>query len=186
MASQVGICNRALIRLGADTISSISEDSKEARLCNILYDQIRQDLLRSHPWNFAVKRVILAPSATDPEFEFATKCLLPSDCLRVYKLYEAVTPYKVEGKYILSDNEELVNLIYIADITDPAQFDSMFTTLFVLKLAKELSYNITGVAGVAESLEDEFVKLRREARLFDGQEDFPDDFGDGDWLDSRV
>lgn len=71
MATQTEICNRALIRIGADTIVDITENSKEGRLCNILYDQIRKDLLRSHPWNFAIRRIILAPDAnTAPNTDF--------------------------------------------------------------------------------------------------------------------
>jgi hypothetical protein len=53
MASDVAICNTALNRLGANTITSFTENSKEARLCNAEYEGIRDQVLRSHPWNCA-------------------------------------------------------------------------------------------------------------------------------------
>ena len=51
MASVVDICNGALNQLGATTIVSLTEDSKNGRLCNARYTQIRDSVFRSHPWN---------------------------------------------------------------------------------------------------------------------------------------
>jgi hypothetical protein len=41
MASIVGICNGALNQLGATTILSLNEDSKNARLCNARFSEVR-------------------------------------------------------------------------------------------------------------------------------------------------
>ena len=48
MASQLGICNRALIILGAETINSLSENTKNAKLCNEIFDDVRDELLDEH------------------------------------------------------------------------------------------------------------------------------------------
>ena len=60
MASVVDICNGALNQLGASTILTLTEDSKNARLCNARYTQVRDSLFRSHLWNCLTKRVELA------------------------------------------------------------------------------------------------------------------------------
>jgi hypothetical protein len=60
MASTVDICNGALNQLGATTILSLTEDSKNARLCNSRFTQVRDAVFRSHPWNCLQKRVELA------------------------------------------------------------------------------------------------------------------------------
>lgn len=186
MASKVDICNRALIRLGAKTITSLTEDSKEARLCNIIYDQIRKDILRGHPWNFAIKRVTLTANANEfPEFDFAYFLALPSDCLRLWTVSDTLHPFKVEGRNLVADFEE-ADVIYIADITDTEQFDSMFVSLFVLRLAVELGYNLTGSGSIVQMLDAEFRQLRREAKLFDAQEGILDSFDDGSWLYNRY
>ena len=52
----VGLCNLALTRLGHNQISSLSENSKGATLCTLHYPQVRDALLRAHPWNFAIAR----------------------------------------------------------------------------------------------------------------------------------
>ena len=48
MASIVDICNGSLNQLGATTIVSLTEDSKNARLCNARFTQIRDSVFRSH------------------------------------------------------------------------------------------------------------------------------------------
>jgi len=53
------ICNSALLKIGASTIVSLSDSSVEAEACNEQYTKLRDELLRSHPWNFAMKRVFL-------------------------------------------------------------------------------------------------------------------------------
>ena len=70
MASIVDICNGALNQLGATTILSLTEDSKNARLCNSRYTQVRDAVFRSHPWNCLQKRVELAADSTAPAWGF--------------------------------------------------------------------------------------------------------------------
>ena len=60
MASVVNMCNSALNLLGASTISSLTEDTKNARLCNQRFTPIRDRVFRSHNWNCLIKRVQLA------------------------------------------------------------------------------------------------------------------------------
>ena len=59
MASVVDICNSALNLLGASTISALTDDSKNARLCNQRYEPVRNRVFRSHAWNCLTKRVQL-------------------------------------------------------------------------------------------------------------------------------
>ena len=54
------ICNSALIKIGASKIAALSDTNKRAILCNEQYPKLRDDLLRSHPWNFAIKRKVLS------------------------------------------------------------------------------------------------------------------------------
>ena len=85
MASVVDICNSALNALGASTIISLTENSKNARLCNQRYEPVRDAVFRSHPWNCLQKRVELAKDTTAPVFEFSNAYTLPADSLRILK-----------------------------------------------------------------------------------------------------
>src|SRR5210317_1511007 len=125
MASVVDLCNSALNLLGASTISALTDDTKNARLCNQRYETVRNRIFRSHPWNCLIKRVQLAQDSSAPVIEFSYQYTLPSDCLRVLKIHNGTTDsiqsdmeYKIEGRNIVT-NEGTVYIIYIAKITDP-------------------------------------------------------------------
>jgi hypothetical protein len=62
--SVVEICNRALQKLGAARITSLTQDTPNARSCNVAYNVLRKAELRSHPWSFAIKRAELAADAS--------------------------------------------------------------------------------------------------------------------------
>ena len=125
MASIVDIANNALNILGASTISSLTEDTKNARICNQRIENVRNRVFRSHPWNCLIKRVQLAQNSTAPVIEYTYAYALPSDFLRVLKIHNGTTdsvasdmPYKVEGKNIITD-EATVYLVYVSKDTDP-------------------------------------------------------------------
>ena len=91
MASVVDICNEAMDLLGAATITSLTENSKEARLCNRNFEKIRDTVLRAHNWNIAITRKQLAKDSDAPAFGFTNQFTLPTDpyCLRVISLHTA-------------------------------------------------------------------------------------------------
>ncbi|UOF77486.1 tail tubular protein A [Caudoviricetes sp.] len=56
-----GICNQALGLIGASNmISSLAEDSIEARACNAYYHQTRLEVLQAVPWPFVRRQQLLA------------------------------------------------------------------------------------------------------------------------------
>lgn len=61
--ADVDICNLALGRIGASTITALGEGSDESDQCDLYYVPTRQALLRSHPWGFALKWVDLVRDA---------------------------------------------------------------------------------------------------------------------------
>lgn len=169
-SSTVEICNNALIKIGANTITALSDDTKAARLCNKMYGIVRNDLLRSHIWNFALGRSQLAQLSNNPPFGYSYQYQLPSDCLRVIKLHDSNAEYRIEGRKLLTD-ANTVKLIYIKEITDTAQFDSTFDNVLALKLASELAYAMTQNGGLAGALKKEYELHLRRAKMIDAQED---------------
>ena len=111
MASIVDINNAALNQLGASTILSLTEDSKNARICNARYTQIRDAVFRSHPWNCLQKRLELSSSTTTPAWGYSFQYDLPSDCLRLLRILDYDSDHKVEGRSILSNNSSMKILI---------------------------------------------------------------------------
>ena len=192
MASTVDICNSALNLLGASTISALTDDSKNARLCNQRYEPIRNRVFRSHAWNCLHKRVQLAQNSTAPVVEYTYAYALPSDCLRVLKVHNGTTDsiassidYKLEGRNIVTD-EGTIYLIYIALITDPNEYDSYLQESISHQLAADIAYAVTNNATLAKNYMERADERLREARFIDATENALGTVESNEFTDARL
>lgn len=185
-ATNEDIANSALSKLGAEEITSLSDTTRRAKLVNRQFNAIRKKLLRSHPWNFAIKRSALTDAGTTPDFEYTNQFILPADYLRGVREEYKDTDWKIEGDLLLA-NQDSFNLVYIADITDPTEFDPTFDELFALNLAYELAYPLVQSMSLKEMLQKEMNNFDLpDARSFDAQEGQPEEFEANVWINSRV
>jgi len=187
MASVVDICNGALNQLGATTILSLTEDSKNARICNQRYTQVRDGVFRSHPWNCLQKRVELAADSTAPAWGFKVSFTLPSDCLRLLRILDYESNYKVEGRKILS-NTSSMKILYVARITDPNQYDELLRETLSASLGADIAFAITSNNQTAQNMYTLFQDKLRDARFVDSTEgqNIDQDLGMTDSIDAGT
>jgi hypothetical protein len=210
MASPVDICNIAIMRVGGQPITSLTENSPAAISCNLQYDIVRRDLLRSHPWNFAIRYAQLAEDAQPPLFNYDHSFALPADCLRILSTadqeqanlwglggdfngyvqisnrvdFATADNYKVVGRHLYTNNGT-AQVKYIRDVTDTSLFDPSFTELFGVRLAMTIAYQLTGSVQMRKDLADEFQYLFMQARENNGQEGTRERIELSAWLTSR-
>lgn len=183
----VSICSNALLQLGDNPINSLTDSNDRARLCANLYPQIRDRMLRAHPWNCAIKRVVLAPDATAPAFDWQAQFLLPSDWLKTLQIgdkYQQLS-YVSEGRYILA-NADALPLRYVFRNDVEGTWDSLLQDAMTLAMCVALAYPITESTTLRESFFQQLQAALKEARAVDGQDDPPDTFGDFPLLSSRF
>ena len=192
MASVVNMCNSALNLLGASTISALTDDTKNAKLCNQRYEPVRNRVFRSHAWNCLHKRVQLAQNSTAPVVEYTYAYALPSDCLRSLKIHNGTTDsiasaldYKLEGRNIVTD-EGTIYLIYIALDTDPNNYDSYLRESISHQLAADICYAITNNATLAKNYMDRADERLREARFIDATENSLGTIEANEFTDARL
>jgi hypothetical protein len=190
-SSAVEIVNSALNKLGASTISSLGADSKEAILANQQYDIIRQELLRSHPWNFAIARVSLAQTGNTPAFEYDYEYVIPSDVLRILDVEFPEERFVIEhnpddNTRVILTNNSTMKIKYIKDVEDVTKFDANFCEVFSARLAAEFAFNLTGKTTVMEQMYNLYETLLRNARSFDAQEGTPPQVTADLWINQRY
>ena len=192
MASTVDICNSALNLLGASTISALTDDSKNARLCNQRYEPVRNRVFRSHAWNCLHKRVQLAQNTTAPVVEYSYAYALPSDSLRVLKIHTGTNDsinseidYKLEGRNIVT-NEGTVYLVYIALITDPNEYDTYLQESISHQLAADIAYAVTNNATLAKNYMQRADERLRESRFIDATENALGTIESNEFTDARL
>ena len=185
-SSEVEICNSALVKVGADRIISLSDDNERAQICNERYPKLRDDMLRSHPWNFALARVALADTGNTPEYDYTNEFQIPSDVLRIIgtDLYSDEI-YKIEGKTLLA-NSSSVKIQYIKKITDVSYFDSNFAEALSFRLAADIAYRISNSVNLTNQMYQLYLTVLRDARSMDAQEGVPDRIVADEWINSRF
>lgn len=188
--NEVPICNQALDRIGSKNFTYAVQTSVEALKCITIFSQTRDALLRSFEWSFASARKTLAPEVNDPEFEWDKRFKLPDDYLRLksdYGLddsYEVDARFTIEGNYYLTNNDE-VDLKYIKKVTDPDDFDPLFTEVLILTLAKKLIPALAGTKSptLLEDVGRDLAEVTSKARTVCRQE--VNASGRSDWRQAR-
>ena len=129
----IDICNDALSIIGEPSISNIDDTDNRSRACKLNYNSIRTKLLGSYNWSFASYRVELRQAYGCPAFEWTDVFELPSNCLRVIKLFpDSSYELGAENKIYTNGSKYLQ---YVADIDDPTLFDINFKIAIAYKLA---------------------------------------------------
>lgn len=175
--NETTIANLALGKIGSKRIASLDDASPEARACKLHYPHVRDEVLRSHRWNFATKRATLTALAAAPLFGWDVQYQLPSDCLRVLQLNrygesDQSSVWEVEGGKLLT-NETEAQVKYIARITDGVLFDSIFVSALTVKLASVIAKPLAGSSSMSEDLISEYERITgpkaRRADAFEGR-----------------
>jgi hypothetical protein len=184
--SEVEICRNALLLLGDATISSLDETDDRVVLVNALWPNARDAVLRSHPWNCAVKRVALAPDATAPGFDYSARFQLPGDCLRVLSVGQrGQTPkYEIEDGFILMD-DSVCYLRYIFRNEVVSSYDSLLVMALESYISMLCAYPITKSSSQQENMQKLYNFQVKQARTVDGQEQPTDDWTDSPLLAAR-
>lgn len=186
--SAISICNRALSKIGDDYfIASFNENSKAARACASLYDDTKKQLLRAHPWRFALKRFSIPALTEKPVFGYDKMYQMPNECLRVWRPLPINVDYVVEGMNILVNGVEgTFRFQGIVDVKE-TYFDAMFVEALALKLASELSVPIANSAVLRDSFSAEFRDYIKDARTTNSFEAVQDKIEmTPSWLEDRF
>jgi hypothetical protein len=189
VAEIVGICNKALIALGEDTIASLTDANKRARLCTASYASVRDRVTRARPWRCAMARATLAAEVTGPAFGFANSYVLPPDCLRVFDLPDADdngTNWQVEGRKLLTDFGPAAKIVYIRRLDDASLIDSLLADAISYSLGAEIGGALTQSLDRVKYCQAQYEALLRDGELVSSQEASVQELDADLWLRSRV
>lgn len=195
MASKVAIANMALGFMGEPPITALTDDNTAARTMNLFFDSVRDELLRSHPWNFAKKRRNdMSELGDSPTFGFDHAYALPSDFLRLlsfntesddnYRLELVVDSAGNETRCLATDADE-ADIVYVARITDTAIYDPMFTQALAAALAAATAMQITNSGTVTTKMDQLAAAKLALARSIDAQEEPPQIIEADDFINAR-
>jgi hypothetical protein len=188
--NETDICNRALTKLGVKRITSMSEDSKNARACTAVYDSCRQALLRDHDWSCAITRSSLAADSDAPIFGRAASFSLPSDFIRLSPVYPEDNnndaDWEIEGRKIYTDESAPISIRYIFDLTDVRDMDHLFREALAAYMAVELCQELLQSTSKKIDLKADMDFVLKQAKRANAIEKrVPQQAPEDSWITSR-
>lgn len=178
MRSKTDICNMALVQIQHSRLLDDvdTDDSPEADVCKLFYDQDRDEALEAAPWPFATRRykpaaldaTTLDSGAVPSGWSYAYAA--PADLIKLRGIFDTVRnpgldqqwPFDVhydanlQANIILTDKAPdasvPVEFIYTARITAEALFPASFARLLALRLAPDLALGIAKDPQLAKGL----------------------------------
>lgn len=173
--SAVALCSRALIKLGAQPITSLDEGTPESEVARTLYPGRRDDMLSAHPWSFATHHLTLARLAPDPVADFAHAFQLPPNHLRTLSAGRpgraAGLVYRIVGDRLLTDAAAVTLTCLLRP--DESTFPAFFVEALSARLAADFCLPLTESTSRAEVLHRLADQALRAARLVDSQQETP-------------
>ncbi len=170
-------------------INALSDDTKEAILCNEQYAKARDQLLSSHPWNFAITRYEASADANLPSgWEndiWSNAFTLPSDVLRFLGIDDPEGQWALESGKLFA-NYDPVLIKYIKKVTDTTIFSKHFEKALAYEIAMKICYALTQSASAIQALSPLRDSALAEARSFDAQEGSVQQVEASDFIDSRY
>jgi len=185
--NDVGLCSRALVRLGAAPITSFDDGTAESEVASVLYAPTRDSLLSSYPWTFATGQVELSVLETPPVADYQNAFQLPNDFLRAISAGDGGKGRGLNFRIFrdaLHTDAGSATLTYIFQ-PEEEEFPHYFDTALITRLAAEFCIPVTENTSRAEAMfrlaENEFAR----ARQIDAQQDSPNRIEDFSLIDVR-
>lgn len=145
MANKIEVINKALSLIGMKRITSLDDDTPNARAADATWDITLESVLSAGLFAFSVKRVALAELSETAVFTEDNMSVIyqkPIDSLRLVDFYPSYAKVKLEGDKIYSDTSSLyARYVYRED--DTTKYFPAFVEALAIKLAADMSFALT-------------------------------------------
>ena len=169
--TKLSICSDALILLGASPLSSFSEGTDSAQICDRLYDDLKDSLIASYPWSWSFKKVQLARLTSTPVNEWKYQYALPGDRIAGVRAVYASTAtgispiqygWEIQGDK-LDTSEETIVVDYQFSPNESA-LPTYFVQLLKYAMAAEIAETVTDQITKAQYYEQKAYGTPQENR----------------------
>ena len=191
MATDLEICNLALVQLGLEPIGDLSDATQNARTCDSLYPYVRDSYIQEYNWSFR-KRMVELTSVDEAILEsfglsnssYPFGYAYPSECFKALKIKDAETnaeyPFIIRDVVLVDDNVVILTTLEdawlecIASIIPPTDFTPIFTDALSKKLAYSISWSLTKDLKIQKQALEQFALADQNAKYHDSSQRMPE------------
>lgn len=186
VTTPVDICNMAFTKLGVRPINTLSEINDRAIMANATYANIRDEVLRSYPWQWALKYFEL--SGYDPPDEvwnYSSQYDIPekANVLKVHEV-EGQTADDGDEWQLLGDTivtnlnsntseAPQIRIVCIMRIETVGSYDASFIDALCARLMAEWADSVRRISSLSDAAVTRALQKQRNAWSNQGQERTP-------------
>jgi hypothetical protein len=199
VTDKTAIFNMALSVAGSRSlVQSWEEDSREAELARVWYDQVRKQILAAGNWSGAKRTARLALVAefpTDgewvtgsPEPGWQYSYALPSDFIRPRYLSDYgrfSLAMRTNEQRVLMTNGASPLLVYTADLDNPETWEEYLSMAIIHGLGAYLANGLSGKSSKVQFAEAKANQMVLESRVISANEDYRPVEVLPDWIAAR-
>ena len=169
----IDICNRGLIFIGAEPITSFDDGTTEARVAANIYEDVVQTSLTNARWRFATNQEALNRLTDAPTARFDLAYQQPNDTLIIHAITVNDNPieYQIYGDMIYADTTTTDTVV--ADFTfrqEEQFFPSYFVMAVAYGLAQVFATSIARDGSLTQTMATLADAAMRKARSVDSQQ----------------
>lgn len=169
----IDICSRALILIGAETITSFEDGTTEALVSVNMYEDVARTALVNTRWRFSTNQVELNLLTAAPTGRYERAYQLPSGYLMVHTatVNDNIIDYQIYGDKLYADTSAGDSVIL--DYTYRAnelEWPSYFTIAVEYSLATVFATSIARDNGLASIMQAQALETMAKARSLDSQQ----------------
>jgi hypothetical protein len=171
--SGIDICSRALVLIGAEPITSFSDDTTESLVSNNMYEDVARTNLTSTRWRFATNQAQLNRLSAAPTGRFDAAYQLPDGYLYIHAI--TVNDFQIEydlygdKAYCDADTQDVL----IADYTfraDEVNWPSYFCLTVEYAMATVFATSVARDTALANQMNTQYERMLAKARSIDSQQ----------------
>ena len=196
--TEVNLANMALTMLGQQPITALTESNNRAVMANARFADVRDSVLRTHPWNCAIKRASCTKLSRAPSWGYTTTFAVPADFVRLVDLDDPTQKYSIEAgnsgdtasghsdTVIVTDASEM-KIRYVYRLTAVNLMDDTLKHAIATKLAADIALAITGDSKLEDFMLQKYNLVLMQAQWEDStQHNTTETIHGGLWLESRY
>lgn len=168
--TDISICSRALMNLGASPINTFTDPRDDAQFLKLAYPEIKASIISAYPWECMKKREELTRESATPG-GFRYQFVMPTDLVGApIAAFPENTPYargingfEVRGRRIVTNHEALF-IDYTADKPEEA-WPAWFAELVMSAICAEIAFMVTDQQSVKDHWETKTYGTPSENRV---------------------
>tara|TARA_X000001382_G_scaffold121955_1_gene104580 strand:- start:1144 stop:1764 length:621 start_codon:yes stop_codon:yes gene_type:complete len=174
-STDIEVAQKAMVLIGLEPLASFTDQTDEALVANTIFEDVVEDCLAQHNWNFATGQKTLSRLTAVPVDRWDAAYALPTSPavvqVQTVTIDDQPQQYDIYERYVYlnADASETVVLNYIFR-PETQYWPPAFTMWTIFRLASVLALSVTRKGDVAKSYTDLAEVQFRRAKARDSQQ----------------